>query len=308
MHIKVPEPLMFRSFFFFGKVLTFHYCSIANLAEICLTFIHQIRNNPMEQQKFWGKYTFKVNQTRLFKAGYAEVYIKRVTNGWLVKTGSSALPVDNMVTGELENLDDDQDVLHFYSGSSSELILVPALPDKAVVFRNNKNIKVSASKSTRLFFTIPLTMQFYFDEIKDENRLVEVPLRRLSDTWFGEMDSGEPAYSIGSNYYKSLTDVDARVWEAIASVEIINNTFGVLDLQRLILRVEEFNLYRKDEQILTNHVAIEFKGQEQVESVNLSIRGDVHGDQFETVANKRLSDSRKLLRRSFFFIKNIYQN
>lgn len=262
----------------------------------------------MNPQSFWKKYPIKVNQTLGFKAGYAEVFIKHVSNGWLVKTTSLAQAVDEMETIKVDDLLDDQEVLHFYSGNTSELILVPALPNKAVVFRNNKNIKVSAGESTRLFFTIPLSMQFYFDEVKDETRLAEVPLRRLSDTWFGEMDNGEPAYSIGSTYYKSLAEVDARVWEAIASVEIINNTFGVLDLQRLILRVEEFNLYRKGDQILTNHVTIEFKGQEQVESVNLSTRDDIHGDKFELVANKRLSDSKKLLRRSFFFIKNIYQS
>jgi len=262
----------------------------------------------MTPQSFWKKYPTKVNQSLGFKAGYAEVFVKRVSNGWLVKTASLAQPVDKMEAKTVDDLLDDQEVLHFYSGNSGNLIVVPALPNKAVVFRNNKNIKVSAGESTRLFFTIPLSMQLYFDEVKDENRLIEVPLRRLSDTWFGEMDGGEPAYSIGSTYYKSLAEVDARVWEAIASVEIINNTFGVLDLQRLILRVEEFNLYRKDNQILTNHVTIEFKGQEQVESVNLSTRDDVHGDKFELVASKRLSDSKKLLRRSFFFIKNIYQS
>ena len=262
----------------------------------------------MNPQSFWKKYPIKVNQTLGFKAGYAEVFIKHVSNGWLVKTTSLAQAVDEMETIKVDDLLDDQEVLHFYSGNTSQLILVPALPNKAVVFRNNKTIKVSAGESTRLFFTIPLSMQFYFDEVKDETRLAEVPLRRLSDTWFGEMDNGEPAYSIGSTYYKSLAEVDARVWEAIVSVAIINNTFGVLDLQRLILRVEEFNLYRKGDQILTNHVTIEFKGQEQVESVNLSTRDDIHGDKFELVANKRLSDSRKLLRRSFFFIKNIYQS
>ena len=262
----------------------------------------------MNPQSFWKKYQIKVNQTLGFKAGYAEVFIKHVSNGWLVKTTSLAQAVDEMEAIKVDDLLDDQEVLHFYSGNTSELILVPALPNKAVVFRNNKTIKVSAGESTRLFFTIPISMQFYFDEVKDETRLTEVPLRRLSDTWFGEMDNGEPAYSIGSTYYKSLAEVDARVWEAIVSVEIINNTFGVLDLQRLILRVEEFNLYRKGDQILTNHVTIEFKGQEQVESVNLSTRDDIHGDKFEQVANKRLSDSKKLLRRSFFFIKNIYQS
>jgi hypothetical protein len=262
----------------------------------------------MKPQSFWKKYPVKDNQTLGFKAGYAEVLIKHVSNGWLVKTGSLADPVNEMAAGEVDDLADDLNVLHFYSGSSGNLIVVPALPDKAVVFRNNKNIKISAGESTRLFFTIPLTLQFYFDEVKDENRLIEVPTKRLSDTWFGEMDNGEPAYSIGSTYYNSFAEVDAKVWEAVASVEIINNTFGVLDLQRLILRVEEFNLYRKDDQILTNHVTIEFKGQEQVESVNLSTRDDLHGQKFELIAHKRLSDSKKLLRRSFFFIKNIYQS
>lgn len=262
----------------------------------------------MNPQSFWKKYPVKNNRTLGFKAGFADVLIKHESNGWLVKASSLAQPVSEMLAGEADDLRDDQDMLHFYSGNSDNLIVVPALPDKAVVFRNNKNIKISAGESSRLFFTIPLTLQFYFDEVKDENRLIEVPTRRLSDTWFGEIDEGEPAYSIGSTYYKSLSDVDAQVWEAITSVEIINNTFGILDLQRLILRVEEFNLYRKGDQILTNHVTIEFKGQEQVESVNLSTRDDVHGDKFELMGNKRLSDSKKLLRRSFFFIKNIYQS
>lgn len=259
-------------------------------------------------QNFWKKYPIKVNQALGFKAGFAEVFVKHVSNGWLVKTASLAQAVDEMEANAIEDLLDDQEVLHFYSGNSGELILVPALPNKAVVFRNNKNIKVSAGESTRLFFTIPLSMQFYFDEVKDENRLIEVPTRRLSDTWFGEIDEGEPAYSIGSTYFKSISEAETRVWEALASVEIVNNTFGVLDLQRLILRVEEFNLYRKGNQILTNHVTIEFKGQEQVESVNLSTRDDIHGNKFEMLASKRLSDSKKLLRRSFFFIKNIYQS
>lgn len=262
----------------------------------------------MQLQSFWKKYALKANQTLEFKAGYANLIIKHESKGWLLKTSSLAEPVDELVAGEIGDLHDDQDVLHFYSGNSGNLIVVPALPDKAVVFRNNKNIRISAGESTRLFFNIPLNLQFYFNEVKDENRLIEIPTKRLSDTWFGEIDEGEPAYSIGNVYFKSIAEAETKVWEALTSVEIVNNTFGVLDLQRLIIRVEEFNLYRKGDQILTSHVNIEFKGQEQVEIVNLSTRDDVHGNKFELMANKRLSDSKKLLRRSFFFIKNIYQS
>jgi hypothetical protein len=259
-------------------------------------------------RSFWKKYQFEVNQTRLFKAGYSEIAVKHIQNGWLVKSEVVDQASGDLLVEEVDELVDGPNVLQFYTDNSNELIAVPALPNKAVVFKNNKNIKISAGESANLFFRIPLTLQFYFKDEKDENRLMEIPLQRLSDTWFGDIDSGEPAYSIGSNYYKSLKEVDARIWEAIASVEIINNTFGVLDLQRLILRVEEFNLYRKGDQILTNYITIEFKGQDQAESVSLSTRDDIQGKNIVLIAKSRLSESRKLLRRSFFFIKNMYQN
>ena len=40
----------------------------------------------MNPQSFWKKYQFTVNQTLHYKAGYAEVYVKHIQNGWLVKS------------------------------------------------------------------------------------------------------------------------------------------------------------------------------------------------------------------------------
>jgi len=262
----------------------------------------------MNPKSFWKKYDFAVNQTLHYKAGYAEVYIKHIQNGWLVKSQLNDQVSDELIVEEIPDLDDDSDVLRFYAGESHQLLVVPALPDKAVVFRNNKNIKLSAGESANLFLRIPLTMQFYFQEVKDENRLMEIPLQRLSDTWFGEIDSGEQAYSIGSNYENSFSEVRATAWEAISSVEIINNTAGILELQRLILRVEDFNIYLKNNKLLTSHAKIEFKGQEHAGSVNLGVRKDMHGEKPVLVAKPRSLDTKNLLRRSFFFIKNMYQN
>lgn len=262
----------------------------------------------MNPQNFWNKYEFLVGQTLLFKAGYAEILVKHIPNGWLIKSRVPDEPVTDLQMEEVDGFDDDSNVLHFQTGKSHLLHVVPSLPNKAVVFRNNKNIKVSAGQLASLFFRIPLTIQFYFQEVKDENRLFEMPLQRLSDTWFGEADNGEPAYSIGSNYDKSFADVTATSWEAIASVEIINNTAGLLDLQRLILRVEDFSLYLKGRQLLSNHVSIEFKGQENTSNVTLTLRKEFHGQKPVQMSKPRSSDSRNLLRKSFFFIKNIYQS
>ncbi len=262
----------------------------------------------MNPQSFWKKYKFELNQTMLFKAGYAEIFIKHITNGWLIKSKITDHLFDELLVEEVSDLEDGTDVIHFQTGKSHDLLVVPALPSKSVVFRNNKNLKVSAGESANLYFRIPLNLQFYFHEVKDDNRMLDQPLKRLSDTWFGEIDNGEPAFSIGSNYDKALSDAKPKDWECVSSVEIINNTTTGLDLQRLILRVEEYNIYLKSKHLFTSHATIEFKGQEQAGSVHLGHRKDIHGEKTVMIAKARSTDSKNLLRRSFYFIKNIYQN
>ena len=262
----------------------------------------------MNPQSFWKKYEFKANQSLSFRAGFAEVLVKRTTDGWLIKSHMLEQPSESILAEEIEEKVIDPEAFHFQTGKSNQLILVPAFPVKAVVFRNNNNIKISAGESADLFFRIPLTMQLYFQEVKEENKMLEVPLQRLSDTWFGEADSGEPAFSIGNYFDIELSDVKALPWEAITPVEIKNNTTGIFELQRLILRVEDFSLYLKNKQLFSNHVEIEFRGPEHAGSVTLSAKDDIHGQKPVLIARPRAAAGRNLLRKSFFFIKNIYHS
>lgn len=262
----------------------------------------------MSPHNFWKTYEFKAGQTCLFKAGFAGVIVKRTSNGWLMKSYLEDKANASLEAMEVDEMENDSETLHFQTGKSNQLIVVPAFPTKAVVFRNNKTIKISAGESASLYFRIPLTIQFYFHEVKEENRMFEIPLQRLSDTWFGEADSGEPAFSIGNNYDIALAEVNALPWEAIVPVEIKNNTIGVLELQRLILRVEEFSLYLKNKQLFSNNVEIEFKGPEHAGNITLSDKNEIHGNKPVLLAKPRISGGRNLLRKSFYFIKNIYQS
>lgn len=266
------------------------------------------RTTKMKTQDFWKTHVFKINQTKLFKAGMVEIHVKRIHDGWLIKSNNTTVQSELTVIDDIEDFADNDEVIHFYSKNSNELVLSPALPNKAVVFRNSTNIKISSEQSANLFFLIPLSIQFYSSEIKDENLIAEVPLKRLTDTWFGEIDNGEAAFSIGSNYFRLFNEIESSDWQAISSVEIINNTSETLDLQRLILRVEDFNLYLNNNQLYTHHAVIEFKGQEHAASVNLDTRIETHGKKPHLIAKARSANSSNLLRRSFYFLKNIYQN
>lgn len=262
----------------------------------------------MNTQEFWKKHVFNVNQTKLFKAGFVEIYVKHIKDGWLIKSTTTQIESELVIIDEISDFVDDDDVIHFYNKNSNELVLVPALPNKAVVFKNNSNIKISSEQTANLFFLIPMSIQFYSSEIKDENLIAEIPLKRLTDTWFGEIDNGEPAFSIGSNYFRTLKEAISAEWQAITSVKILNNTSGTLDLQRLILRVEDFNIYLNNNQLYTSIAVIEFKGQEHDANVTLETKAELHGKKPQMIAKARSADSSNLLRRSFYFLKNIYQN
>jgi hypothetical protein len=100
----------------------------------------------MNPQNFWKKYEFTANQTLQFKSGFAEVLVKHIPNGWLIKSYVPDQSNDELQVEEVEGFDDDSEVLHFQTGKSHQLFVVPAFPNKAVVFRNNKNIKFSGSE------------------------------------------------------------------------------------------------------------------------------------------------------------------
>ena len=80
----------------------------------------------MNPKNFWTKYTFALNQTRVFKVGFEEVYVRHIQNGWLIKNKKSDLPFDEMEIEDVDIFTEDKDTLHFHSGKSHDLYVVPA--------------------------------------------------------------------------------------------------------------------------------------------------------------------------------------
>jgi hypothetical protein len=254
----------------------------------------------METVSIYKKHQIQADETLLFDCKNFILGAKREKDGWYIHT------FEELKQDEKKYREEISEGEYFQTGKSSSLYLAPALPVKPIVFKGSRLV-IAPGQKLIFFVKIPLLLQIYFSKIQEDNLLKEIPFQRLSDTWFGEPDMGEAAYALGADYFLDINKIDANDFEAICPISIFNNNNAPLTLERLIIRVDSLTLCKFNKQIVTSVVKLEYKGNEQISSVQYGFSKNFHGDNHEIIAKPRNEESKGLLKINFHFIKNIYR-
>jgi len=181
------------------------------------------------------------------------------------------------------------------------------MPAKPLVFKG-AGLYVLPEQKITIFLKIPLAFQIYFSKVQPENLLKEIIYKRLSDTWFGEPDSGEPAFALGNEFFHQMDEIKITDLEAICPVIIENNSTTILNLQRVIIRDENVTLYKNEDKIVTSTVHVEYKGNDIASSVDYRYSKEYNGEKQEILAKPRNNSGKGLMNINFHFIRNIYKS
>ncbi|HKJ40633.1 MAG TPA: DUF432 domain-containing protein [Sunxiuqinia sp.] len=255
----------------------------------------------------WGKYELKKDDAWRFSGGLVAVSIKRITNGWMVSQELLSPKSGSLAFERLSAFKPNGSETIYQTGRSEILHLLPSLPVKPVVLRNNKTIRIMSKQSVKLYLAIPINVQLLYGQPDQEHVITEMALESLSNTWFGETDGGEAAFSVGQRVAMNPDDLKLTNFEAICPVKITNTSNHLLELERLIIRVENMALYLKNDQLIASKVNIEFKGPEQISNLAFSTDNKIHGENPVLVAKSRNSGTKSILGKSFHFIKHFTQ-
>lgn len=249
----------------------------------------------MNEILMFKKYPFEVNEEKVITINDDGLNIKREKEGWnLLPLNKGGLSIN--ASGE-----------YFQTGKSNSLVIQPALPIKPLIFKGN-NIFVSPKQKFTFFIKIPLVIQFCFSKGVPENVFKEITWKRISDSWFGEPDSGEPAFSVGNEYFLDFDTIKSKNLEAICPVIVYNNSSIALELQRLIIRTEDLTIYNNEGKIVTSVVKIEYKGKDMVSAADYHYSKIYNGEKSEILAKPRNTSGKNLLKLNFHFIKSIYRS
>ncbi len=255
----------------------------------------------MDLDSILQKHKILPGETKLIDIGCVQLSATRKNEGWHLITSDNC-PHDDIDLSTESTLAD-----YFQTGKSNSLIIAPALPAKPLVFKGS-GLNVLPNQKITSFLKIPLAFQIYFSKIQPENLLKEIIYKRLSDTWFGEPDAGEPAFALGNEYFLDIDEIKITDFEAICPVIVNNASSEILNVQRLIIREENVTLYKNENKIVTSVVNIEFKGNDIASEVDYHYSKDFNGEKQEILAKPRNASEKNLLKLNFHFIKNIYRS
>ena len=195
---------------------------------------------------WWGTYDVAMGHTLRWQIGPATLWVTRKQVEWSVGRLDGRDPVDNRLA-VAENSEvpdgDEVEVSRFaVQGESRALRLTPALPDRPVIFKAAKPFFVPAGEEATLFVSSPLWLRLDVGEKTTE--LLDVPLQRPSDTWFGpDTLTGELCYASRTSARLHLQEVPVRPHRAITEVRIVNRAKASLPLENLKVPVPGLELF-----------------------------------------------------------------
>lgn len=130
-----------------------------------------------------------------------------------------------------------------FSRPPTPLTLRPLLADRAVVIRPESPFFVPPGETVTLFVSTPLWVHFGVGA--PEVKLLDAPIQRPSDTWFGPSTlEGELCYASRTAARLDLVGLSARPHRATTPVRIRNQAVDALLLERIRVPVRYLTLYQ----------------------------------------------------------------
>jgi len=199
---------------------------------------------------WWGTYRVPAGRMVRWRIGPLNLWMQRLAGEWRLAHTCSDDPNDSGL--EIEVPDEETDITaidsfaRFVFGSDDEEIhFVPLLADRPVVTNSEKPLHIPPGEEVKVYVASPLWIRITVGRAR--KKLVEIPLFRPSDTWFGPSTlEGELCYATRTFHRLQLEQLPARPHRALTTVLVKNRADSLLSLEKMQVPVMHLGLYRAE--------------------------------------------------------------
>lgn len=177
--------------------------------------------------------------------------------------------------------------------------LRPQLADRSVVIRPREPVILPSGEETIMYMSSPVSVRLEVGE--PPTLLRELPMLRLSDTWFGPSTrEGELCYSGKTHARHELHEVPRRVHRALTPVTIHNRATSPLPLDKISLPVPLLSLYgAPDGSLWTQGVSLARTGDSDMAALRIDSKPPAVAGKTTLVCGPRELQARGGLVRAF---------
>ena len=256
----------------------------------------------------WGPLVVSSGSCLTLRSGDLRVYVQRIEDEWLFSYLFSA---DNSCDAQEasftsidpENLAPDLEWNRLVSARDEGLELTPALPDRPLVIRPESPVSILPGRYAKFYVAVPVWLRFEAVLGKTRNVVFEVPLRLLSNTWFGDPGSGELCYSLDAPLKRSPEQLSVGSSNITCSLLVRNDSKEKLNFERICVHVENLSVFIDAEGLWTNEISVLFTGSDQISQIRIKNRPPEILSAPRKVTEPREEQDKNILRRSFSVIR-----
>jgi hypothetical protein len=218
----------------------------------------------MNNNIWWGEFTFALHEQKCWSVGERSILLKRKATEWNVWNIENIEEEGDILVsdGANVNLESSVGIGRFLENSTAEKIKVyPSLADRTVIARPSSPLTILAGEKVQLFISTPIW--FCAETLPGGKPLVDLPFWRPSDSWFGSsMIDGQLCYAKYTSAKTKLEELDLHPHRATTSIMVINSGEKSLVINRMNVPVNYLYLYSDNEnQLWTSRITIEIENE-----------------------------------------------
>lgn len=205
--------------------------------------------------EWWGDYTFDLSEGGQWEIGPLRIAVQRLPREWLVAHEEIEATEDPQKWWFVYSSLDlhESDFAHrsrfVFQSTTEQLTVLPALADRSVISRPFTPFTVPADENATIYVSTPVW--FTMATGLPSQTMLEIPIRRPSDSWFGSStQEGEMCYASRTYSRLNLENLTVYPYRANTQVHIHNNSEDPLLVERLNLPVPYLSLFHAQESIL----------------------------------------------------------
>ncbi len=199
-----------------------------------------------DEKSLWYLYYLENAQIGFWKIGPLKLWIKRLAKEFDIVFEHSHDSEDRAILIEVPfqgKLPVKENTFRFsFNNSYDCLSFSPSLPNRALVFRPENPFYVIGGESTTIYVSSGLWLNIKCTE--DNKNILEIPIVKLTDTWFGEdPTSGEVCYASRTKAKLELDDMKIYQYRFLTKINIVNQSDEPIKLARIKLPSKFLSLY-----------------------------------------------------------------
>ncbi|OOG28097.1 hypothetical protein B1C78_01910 [Thioalkalivibrio denitrificans] len=202
--------------------------------------------NQRSTDHWWSSRDVETGKGICWSLGPLTLSLFRNEDAWHMWMSRQEVDDSRPTVARVEPLDAmpaDTDAERFvYGKAPGRVRLRPLLADRPVVVRARQPVFVPPGERTTLYLSTPVWLSI---DLGDPARaLKEVPVLRLSDTWFGPSTrEGELCYAARTHARSHLDEVPRRPHRAVTPVQVRNEANTLLPIEKISVPVPLLSVY-----------------------------------------------------------------